>query len=192
MQITNLARAATSFTANAYLINGTDLVDAGSDATIIDQLADTELDTIVITHSHHDHIENLPQIVADHDATVYAYSPEHLPVQAQEISEGDTVQLGGSQFDVYHTPGHRDDSICLYAPDDKILFAGDLLFPGGSFGRTDLDEGDRDLLIQSIETINDLHVEALFAGHDQPTNENVDEQIQQSLANAKRREPKYD
>jgi len=81
--------------------------------------------------------------------------------------------------------------VCLYSPDEQILFSGDLIFPGGSFGRTDLDQGDRDTLIGSIERIVDLDVAAMYPGHDEPVADAVDEQIRQSLTAARKHEPKY-
>lgn len=192
MQIKNLAADAESFTANAYLIDGEDLVDAGADPVIIEGLEERDIDTIVITHSHHDHIENLPEIVDQHEPDVYAYEPSNLPVEAEEIGDGDSIQLGGATFQAYHTPGHRDDHICLHSTATGILFSGDLIFPGGSFGRTDLEEGDRDVLIESIERIAALDVQEMYAGHDEPTTEDVNDQIQTSLTEARKHEPKYE
>ena len=37
-----------------------------------------------------------------------------------------------------------------------MLFAGDLVFANGSFGRTDLAEGDRETLIESIEYVREV------------------------------------
>ena len=50
-----------------------------------------------------------------------------------------------------HTPGHKNDHLCLYAPSSGRLFAGDLVFANGGFGRTDLPEGNRKTLIDSID-----------------------------------------
>ena len=65
------------------------------------------------------------------------------------------------------------------------------MFPRGGFGRTDLDEGDREALIESIEKIVDLKIQKMFCGHDEKATENVNQQIMESLENAKKREPKY-
>ncbi|MFB6216289.1 MAG: MBL fold metallo-hydrolase, partial [Candidatus Aenigmatarchaeota archaeon] len=121
---------------------------------------------------------------------IYAYNPSNLPVEAEEISEGDVIELAGEEFQVFHTPGHKDDSICLYS-DSGILFTGDLLFPGGGFGRTDLDEGDRDLLVDSIKKIVELDVKEMYCGHDPAATENVNEQLKQSLEEAEKHESKY-
>ncbi len=190
MDVDNLAADAESFTANAWLIDGQVLVDAGSDPVVLERL-DDDLDTVLVTHSHHDHIENLPAIVDRFDPDVYALEPDNLPVAAEQLEDGGTVTAGGYVFDVLHTPGHRDDHVCLYSAETKVLFAGDLVFPGGEFGRTDLEQGDRDRLIHSIEQIIELDVEELYTGHGEAATEDVPAQLSNSLEAARRREPKY-
>lgn len=81
--------------------------------------------------------------------------------------------------------------MCLYCEEEDLIFTGDLVFPEGGFGRTDLEEGDREALIESIEKIVDLKIQKMFCGHDEKAVENVKEQIRESLENAKKREPKY-
>ncbi|MDY6777419.1 MAG: MBL fold metallo-hydrolase [Candidatus Nanohaloarchaea archaeon] len=189
MQIDNLAEDADSFTANAFLLSETALIDTGSDPIVLERL--DSIYQVAITHTHHDHIENLPQIVDQHSPTIYAYEPDNLPVDAEQVQDRDNIDLAGSSFNILHTPGHKDDSICLFHEKSGTLFSGDLIFPDGSFGRTDLEEGNRDTLIKSIERITRLDVQALYPGHDSPTTTEVNQQIQQSLKEAKKREPKY-
>lgn len=191
MTVQNLGTDREEFTSNVFLIDGTVLIDAGNDPGIIEDVP-ADLSFIVITHSHYDHINNLEAIVDKTDATVFALEPSNLPVDANPLTDGDQLRLGDHVFSILNTPGHKDDSICLYRKDEKQLFAGDLIFPDGSFGRTDLEEGDRDRLIDSIERVTDLDVEELYPGHDAPTTENVNAQIEKSLENASKREPKYD
>jgi glyoxylase-like metal-dependent hydrolase (beta-lactamase superfamily II) len=52
---------------------------------------------------------------------------------------------------VLHTPGHTQGSICLYAPEEKKLIAGDTLFRD-SIGRTDLPGGDGRQILASIHS----------------------------------------
>jgi glyoxylase-like metal-dependent hydrolase (beta-lactamase superfamily II) len=62
------------------------------------------------------------------------------------------------------TPGHSPGSLCLYWPDKKALFTGDLVFFQG-VGRTDLPGGNGKELKKSIQRISHLDTEYLLTGH---------------------------
>jgi len=194
MKVQNLAEEASDFTGNIWKFkrNGeTVLIDAGTGDSW-KQIQNLEkVDKVVITHSHYDHVDNLPKIADLFSPRVYAFEPENLPVQASKLVEGEKISLGGLDFEIFHTPGHRDDSICLYSRGEKVLFTGDLVFPEGGFGRTDLDQGDRDLLIDSIKKLEGLEVDEMYCGHEEAVFEDVEEQISRSVREAERRESKY-
>jgi len=156
--IRNLARNAQSFTSNAFLVTGQRrvLVDAGNEFDIVSTVADHAdgLDAVVLTHTHYDHVGNLPAVVEAFGVDVWGYDTEQDGVD-HPLADGDTVTLGDHDYRVRHTPGHKNDHVCLYSADAGVLFAGDLVFAGGSFGRTDLEEGDRDRLIESIDDVLD-------------------------------------
>ena len=46
------------------------------------------------------------------------------------LQEGD-LSLGKLDMKVFHTPGHSPGSACLYLPEDKVLFSGDVVFKEG-------------------------------------------------------------
>jgi len=193
MEITNLSENAEDFTGNVWLISGEEnvLIDTGTGDSWKNIQKLKSVDKVVITHSHYDHVDNLPKVLDKFDPEIYAYEPENLPVASEQLEEENSIKLSGLEFEVFHTPGHKDDSICLYSPEEKILFTGDLLFPEDGFGRTDLEEGDRDLLINSIEKIAELDIDQMYCGHDPATKKNVNQQIQKSLEEAKKKESKY-
>lgn len=193
MEIENLAENTEDFTGNIWKMEDgeTVLFDVGTGDSWKNIAELESVDKVIITHSHYDHVDNLPKVKDRFSPEIYAYEPDNLPVDAEETDEGDELELCGRSFEVFHTPGHKDDSICLYSEDEKILFTGDLLFPDGGFGRTDLDEGDRDLLIESIEKVVNLEVEKMFCGHEDAATEDVEEQIERSLKQARKKEPKY-
>ena len=194
MRVQNLAEEASDFTGNIWKFekNGeTVLIDAGTGDSWKQIQGLEKVDKVVITHSHYDHIDNFPKIVDLFSPRVYAFEPENLPVQASKLEEGEKVSLGGLDFEFFHTPGHRDDSICLYSREEKVLFTGDLIFPEGGFGRTDLDQGNRDLLIDSIKKLEGLEVDEMYCGHEEAALEEVEEQISRSVEKAEKRESKY-
>lgn len=193
MDITNLAKDSEDFTGNVWLLEASDekvLIDVGEGDCWQKINEVEEVDKVVITHSHHDHVDNLERVVEEFGPEVYAFEPDNLQVEASRLVEGEKIKLCGEMFEVFHTPGHKDDSICLYS-ESGILFTGDLVFPDGAFGRTDLAEGDRDKLINSIEKVVDIEVEAFYSGHGEAVETDANESIRASLENAGEREPKY-
>ena len=120
----------------------------------------------MLTHTHSDHVGNLADVVEAFGVEVWGYDTDQEGV-TQALDTEETVQLGDDSYEVIHTPGHKNDHVCLYAPSSGVLFAGDLVFANGGFGRTDLAEGDRDLLVDSIGRLLDRvdHLEEMHTGH---------------------------
>lgn len=169
--VRNIARGVQSFTSNAFLVEGdrTVLVDAGSDFDAVGRIGDAvdALDAIVLTHTHPDHIGNVESVVDAFDVAVWGFDPDHDLVD-HAIADGDAVAIGDDRYDVLHTPGHKNDHVCLYSPAAGTLFAGDLVFANGGFGRTDLPEGDHVKLIESIEYLLsavDGSLSTMYVGH---------------------------
>ena len=124
---------------------------------------DLSHDAVVVTHPHPDHVGNL-------DAVADAFAPEVFGFEGadgvdRELADGDTVTVGDDDYEVLHTPGHEPHHLCLYSRSADVLFAGDLVFANGSFGRTDLDGGDRETLVDSIDRLADLVDDDLAAMH---------------------------
>ncbi|AEH35343.1 MBL fold metallo-hydrolase [Halopiger xanaduensis] len=172
--ITNLAADVQAFTSNVFLVEGerTVLVDAGANFDVVDRIRsnlDGDFEAVVLTHTHPDHVDNLEAVTDAFDVEVWGYDAAIEGVAIDhEIADEGTVQLGDHEYVALHTPGHKDDHLCFYAPEPEILFAGDLVFQNGSFGRTDLEEGDRATLIESIDRVLeriDEDLTALHAGH---------------------------
>ncbi|RLM94794.1 MBL fold metallo-hydrolase [Halobellus sp. Atlit-38R] len=169
--IQNLASGVRAFTSNAFLVTGetTALVDAGANFDVVARIEAQvdELDRVYLTHTHPDHVKNLPAIREAFDVETWGYDPENEYVD-NAIADGETVQIGDDDYVALHTPGHKPDHLCLYAREAGICFAGDLVFENGGFGRTDLEGGDRETLIRSIDALLDTlddDLAALHVGH---------------------------
>ncbi|UPV73964.1 MBL fold metallo-hydrolase [Halorussus limi] len=166
--ITNLARGVQAFTSNAFLVEGdrTVLVDTGSNFDAVARIRerDADLDAVVLTHTHHDHVGNLETVTDAFGVETWGFDTDHSAVD-NAIADEETVRLGDHDYTALHTPGHKNDHLCFHSPAASVLFAGDLIFQNGSFGRTDLEEGDRDLLVESIDRVRDRIDETLSAMH---------------------------
>ena len=189
--VRNIAQGVSSFTSNAFLIDGerTVLVDAGNDFDATERIesATGSLDALVLTHTHPDHIGNVPDLVENFGVDVWGFDAEHELVD-RAISDGDTIRLGDSGYTVLHTPGHKNDHVCLYSKGAEALFAGDLVFANGGFGRTDLEEGNRARLIESIEYLHssvDPSLATMYVGHGPTVDTNPIHHIELALQAAK-------
>ncbi len=168
--IRNLAAGQTGMTSNAFLVTGerSVLVDVGSGFDITSDVREhvDGIDAVVLTHTHHDHVGNLADVREAFGIDVWGYDTGEEGVD-HELVDGDQVTLGDHEYEALHTPGHKTDHVCLYSPASGVLFVGDLVFANGGFGRTDLAEGNRQVLVESIERLLDRTdaVEQFHAGH---------------------------
>lgn len=177
--IRNLARGVQSFTSNTFLVTGerTVLVDVGNEFDVVNAVEEhaDDLDAVVLTHTHRDHVGNLDAVVEAFGVDVWGFDTDQDGVE-RAITDDETVQLGDHEYRALHTPGHKNDHLCFYSETASVLFAGDLVFANGSFGRTDLEEGDRDLLVESIDHVLDIVGEdlgAMHTGHGPSVTDNV-------------------
>ena len=193
------------FTCNAYLVDGATptLVDAGTMPGVVDVIADhvTDLDRVVLTHQHGDHVGELDAVLDYFDADLYTYA-DH-PRRTAEIADGDTVVIGDDEYEAIYTPGHASDHLSFVS--DEAMFSGDVVvyndgaFDDGSFGRTDRRGQSREQLIESLERILARlpdSVSAMYAGHGDsfhadPAGDDVRTVIERALERAERCEPKY-
>jgi glyoxylase-like metal-dependent hydrolase (beta-lactamase superfamily II) len=142
-------------------------IDSGWETEPIVKLAKQEGTIVkyaVVTHEHFDHTETIYELADELGAEVISY--EASSVQShRRVRDGEIIMLGDTKVKVLHTPGHTEDSICLY--DGKNLFTGDTLFIG-SWGRTDLAGGSARKLFHSIHSvIMKLPLDTIiYPGHD--------------------------
>lgn len=78
-----------------------------------------------------------------------------IPIEIKDVEvekflvDGETISFGHSELQVLGMPGHSPGGLAFYNPKNGYLFAGDSLF-AGSIGRTDLWQGNMDLLLAAI------------------------------------------
>jgi hydroxyacylglutathione hydrolase len=67
------------------------------------------------------------------------------------MEEGQTLTIGGHDFEIFHCPGHSPGSLVYVSRTQQFALVGDVIFRG-SIGRTDFPYGDHDALIRAIKT----------------------------------------
>lgn len=165
-----------SLSANCYIVGNADtregmVIDPGGNPeVIINAIIDSGFDIqiIVLTHGHSDHIAALYDIqdetgayvtihIEDADflegrgsfSSMFGISYKTPEPPDRLLREGDIVEMGNTLFTVVHTPGHTPGSICLLT--ENKVFTGDTLFYRG-IGTTLMPGSSRRQLIDSIQT----------------------------------------
>ena len=160
---------------------------SASAARILDLIKEkqAELEFIVMTHGHFDHImaidalrerTNLPAYNHEYDAEMLpdgeknAYSiffgedKAYRPAE-KTLQNGDVLTLGCDKLEIIAVPGHSKGSICLLNQKDGFLITGDTLFASG-YGRYDLYGGNIQMLTHSLLYLRDLDENlVIYPGH---------------------------
>ena len=178
------------FSSNIYVLKGDYLtiVDPGNDYTSFMALFDLDyapedIKKIVLTHGHRDHVMglfellNYPTIMENKDIEIIIYEkgPDMLKKMIKEanfpltlLKGGETLDLGGSEWEVILTPGHTMDGICLYHAPTKTAFTGDTVLP---YGMADVDThagGRLDHYLFSVKKLLKRDIENILPGHGVP------------------------
>ena len=181
-----------SIAENCFLLRreGSDrvlVVDPGEEAERILAAAGEmgEVEAILLTHCHFDHIGAVAPVAAATGAPVYCPRIE-VPILAdimafvpwegfgpyesydadETVAGGETLELAGLELDVIFTPGHSPGHVTYSVRGEDAIFSGDVLFQG-SVGRVDLPGGDGPTLMESIRSLLDTHSEetVVHPGH---------------------------
>ncbi len=136
---------------NGYLVKlpcGTILVDAPEGVASWLKRQGADVDALLLTHQHFDHVLGAAEVVADHGCPVLAWAPLSKDLTLERLFGAvtgtaysvpeftvDEVLEGRAEMDLFthvvklfHIPGHSPDSVCFYLPEQGLLFGGDVLF----------------------------------------------------------------
>jgi glyoxylase-like metal-dependent hydrolase (beta-lactamase superfamily II) len=180
------------YSCNVYLIRGDSdsisgintLVDVGSDPSVTDRMdrlsmgrGNKMVEQVVITHSHSDHTGILELVRFRFNPIVYACSASLAPDVLLE--DGQRLVCGDREFQVICTPGHSEDSVCLYNPSDGALFAGDtpvaIRSSDGSY---------EDGFARILARLCQREIRTIYFGHGDSTPENAQFVLSESQRNA--------
>jgi len=190
MKILNLIKNSKVYTSNVYLVLGSSngiydvntLVDVGRDPSIIAKIEEAptgvgkhRVEQVVLTHNHYDHAGLLPQISKRYHPAVCAYSISLEGVD-RVLRDGEILKIGDAACEVIYTPGHSNDSICLYCENEGVLFAGDSNITIQSTGGT-YEEG----FIAALIRLARKNIKAIYFGHGDPKLHDCNKIIRSSL-----------
>lgn len=117
------------------------VVDPGDGKAVSAALAERrlQLEGILVTHHHPDHVAGIGHLLAEGAVPVYGPRAEaaRIPALTQVLDDGDVVQALGQRFDVLAVPGHTLGHLAYVTAvsagtgEQTLLFCGDTLFAGG-------------------------------------------------------------
>ena len=146
------------------------IVDPGDATPVIDALSleGLDLQAILVTHHHSDHISGIAEVKEKFNVPVYGRQSIRIPQITHPLLPGDSLQLDTLHhktmtFQVLDVAGHTLDHIAYFFAGDALqppsLFCGDALFAGGCGRRF---EGTEEVMWQSLERMANLPDETLI------------------------------
>jgi len=150
----------------------------------------TELERIVLTHAHIDHLGGVRQVTERFGEMEVLKMPwEGHDAPAGEISaigHGAVVHTEGATLRAVHTPGHAPDHLCYYLEEERALFTGDVVLGAGTTVIPD-DTGDLSDYMDSLRRLLELDLETIYPAHG-PVIRNPREKIGEYIAHRELRE----
>lgn len=191
MRVQLLKKHKNQYSCNSYLIRGefnaisdvNTLIDIGTADYILDEIKSIStgvgkprIQQVILTHEHFDHKGGLSYIIKEYSPKVIAHAKfdgvTHRAVDGMKIRIGDRIAT------ILYTPGHSNDSICIYCPEDQALFIGDtpvvIQTSGARYTRE---------YYNIIKKLASLDVKTIYSGHDDPIVTNANKIISNSLEN---------
>lgn len=123
------------------IVHKDDFLMCGSQAKQVQKEA---LDFFGLEEFENDFLQNLP------DADIQITNQKNLG-QLKSFSDLE-LQKEMDSWEIIHTPGHTEGSICLYNKNKALLIAGDTVFYH-SWGRTDLPGGSEAKIVKSLKKL---------------------------------------
>lgn len=142
--------------------------------TWLGQNSGGELDTLLLTHHHRDHLGGAEAIVSATGAKAHAH-----PIEIELMKEcapgltplplegGGKIRVGDIELEAFFTPGHSPGHLAFWWRERGVLFGGDnVLMPITTWVGPPL--GSLRVYLQTLEKVRDLSPRVIFPGHGPP------------------------
>ncbi len=183
---------------NIYLLDeGRVLIDTGNFSEFMmdypQYYPDSEIEKVIITHAHMDHIGGLFMLISCYKPQIYMHEIElkgvikgkrlwdvlkdlGLEKSIVPLKGNEEIELETRRLRVLYTPGHTPGTICLYDYENAVLFSSDVVFPmmgeWALLPAPDPQGGNIEELALSIRFLMKLNIKAFLPGHLFPVWEN--------------------
>jgi glyoxylase-like metal-dependent hydrolase (beta-lactamase superfamily II) len=175
---------------NTYLL-GTDslaVIDPGPGdpahlEAVIKTIGGRPVTHVIITHTHRDHTDGMPALLAAVGATktvgfgrraaargTKGTSPSGSEFVDRDfipdipLADGQRLEGEGWALSAIHTPGHAPDHLCFALEGTRILFSGDHVM-GWNTSVVAPPEGNMGAFIRSLEVLTQRSDQTYFPGH---------------------------
>lgn len=132
---------------------------------------------VIFTHLHYDHCGNFDLFAnakfyaSKQELESFKKDPEGTVLKKDIAEKLKSIELLPAEelkikgLEIIPAPGHTKGSICIWMPEQKILFSGDTIFKKG-LGRTDLATSAPEQMQETINRLVACNFRTLCAGHD--------------------------
>ena len=119
------------------------------------------VEQVILTHAHFDHAGGLAGLDRQFEPDTLAWLPAGR--RPRPVHDGMAVTVGDQPGTLLHTPGHSEDSICVYLPGSGTLFSGDTLYR-----ITDHLGAYPKAYVSTLERLAGLELRTIYPGHGHP------------------------
>ena len=141
---------------------------------------------LIVTHADADHVGGLSHLKHVTGAKIVAHAEEAKRIENPpkdggfaaaragplepckvdvKVETDMSFEVGDLSVEFILAPGHTAGSMCIYHKDTKSLFSGDVVVGAGAPYKVPFVRMDLDIMLQSLNKLNQLEIEWLLPGH---------------------------
>ena len=149
---------------------------AVDDASYIDEVtkAAGDVELILVTHRHSDHVGGVGALAALTGAPVRAWGDEPAGGHGViPLVDGELIETGDVVLEASYAPGHSSDHVCFWLESERSLFAGDNVLGEGTSVIAPPD-GDMRAYLDSLRRLALFAPQRIYPGHFRPLDDGTE------------------